>query len=1011
MKQTTSRRVIHPYLNSNLVRLVLVVGVLIIAGAVTMTLMTFTMANANGELAIAAAKEKQCVCPPGERGVCNLTDPSQVFSINSLVVESYGNISFLPNSTLSFAPDVKIQSDTSCGFSITSSLLPMCLNIPIANNLTLLGEGGGVFLDASHQSGFASYFDNITNITYIEFIGPLKLPLYLNEMGEIDATAQKGVYITSYTTTLQGIVLDSNGNGIGGNETFRDSVAFRQRVQLQRGLSVDALHPLPTPHYQVFRVEADNSAGEIFIQTLNNTPQQYNVVLEAPPQGNLILQRNSTGNTTLMGSVVHFNSSLVVLKESTRVASNISMLAYAGTGAGPLSLQFAFDTDSSDTRAWVRVPPPSSLSVCNISLGPSVCLNNPYLVGQVRLPAGSSLIFNNTNQLQFPPSSTLNLTGVNLVLNDLSVLGNFNLTGFNIFQNLQVLFNLIANTLSINTSITTPIIQVGVGGVTVPSGPLYMGSGPSTFGGPVFLTKNVTFAPTSGSSLTCTTPLFTTNSPTTPTSFPCIPDCLDFYNCQALRAKGVVSRNSLQVATDTTILDNSTSSQVRMGLDLNYVDVNNTLLTEFRVGVNGTISLRSGAGGSVEIDSLLSNNIFSYQRSSVSGIRKVSVTLTPPSCIEPLKYVNGSGSFPVPLTTNATSSTCTQIEELYEYSNTTHHTGYQLMASATVRRRCYSNGTYTGQVYCTPFFESFTRRFPWVEKFFNSPLDDPLTKSYIIGNATLSPAQYQSLVQYIGKVLLDSPPNYTFSYTDVAGVTPVDEYTLVDYALMNISSATGELSLDASQSVNVGRGSLVVDIASGNTLLGGELLDSLAQPHPCCTGSSSTLSKFKRITYTAPLLVSGSSGDTGELTLDFSSVLGSSTQVGSLSAVSYNASENSFTMSTGEGVFELKTQFVFNLTQMVNVTQVACLTLELEGGVETPLSGGMGPVQYYASPVQRTSALMQLECVVSGTYMKTSPLSKRVIKLATLNVASTSTHTDNYTIGLLTSRVSIMRIG
>jgi len=339
-----------------------------------------------------------------------------------------------------------------------------------------------------------------------------------------------------------------------------------------------------------------------------------------------------------------------------------------------------------------------------------------------------------------------------------------------------------------------------------------------------------------------------------------------------------------------------------------------------------------------------------FNRTTIFSLSRLDQTLSSPSCVSLVVFTNTSGTFHVQGLYNSSNNTCTFMEERFLLSNTSNIHGYTLMFSGILKRHCTK--------FCTPFYEYFTK-------------DIDVNRLAVNGFATrtavsLSGSEYLSVVSFAQH---QGPGNFSFGGLNFS--TNTENFTLDSFSYVNISGDEGKVTM----------------AAPNGLLVTGDILDSNGDTHPCCSGvqdpsPTSLLSRIKKITFTSNKT---NTFTAGEVAFDFSSM--SSTNLGSLTKVSFFQSNSSFLLGSGNGGFyEMTMSIKLDKTKfsIANITQIGCLFLNLDpdGSV----------INYYTTDMTtsfqtRDNSIYTLTCKTMTTFLNSLGESVQ-IKLLTLNPSS-----------------------
>lgn len=829
----------------------------------------------------------------GDTGVCNLTDPEQMFFAGNLTVGYlFVNQSILPgdeNSCINF------QGCTNFGGDL---FVPPGTSIILGDNI-----------------GITTYFNTTTNTTYLRFIGdiifdippplviPLDIPIIIGTGGLIGISPEGGLQLSS-TNTTGGIRLDSLGHGIYGTETFLDPISIATNLTF-----------LPC------NATLGCKDGQFFIDG--------NVFVD----GNLNLTNSTvTSNLTLQQGIV-FPQGYIL----------------------PQSL------------------PEQS---CDLTIGESVCIP-----GNVYLQTINSLKFLNASGL-------LNLTNGQLIVANLTVLSNLNISGFIQFANIQVFNNALIGNLLTATNALISLLQVGAGGLSISGGGFSITGGSAVFGttSTTSFAGNVIFNPGVNKTLTCTMPIFTSDSYSSPHAGACIPECLDFFRCASVRAIGIIGRNTLSIAENKTgIPMDDSPSRVGIGIQLDYIGTNASGVIETVIS-SENVTVKSDK---LELTSRTSTTLQSLNRTSIVSITDQRNTVfSPASCATLLQYNNGTHTFSIPLIYN-TTTTCSQVTDTLFFSNTTQRSTHTFLGSAVVKRTC--------QNYCTPLFEYFTKDFMFEELMLLYP------GGYTRINFTLSDDELGIMIEYIYNTILSqtNDVNLTIDILDQVFLTPNDTFTLESFGYVNISSE-GEVKINSSSLINLG--DKIILEATGEVKIRGDILDENGDSHPCCTGVTSPAAKVKKTTFGGSVIL-GLSGDTSELAINWTA---NTPQVstGNLNRVIFNQPNSTFLLNGSAGVFEMNLFVEFNSTLLSsgNITDLGCIYKEFTASGVLSFTY-QSSFTFISTLLQTSSDRYMLHCRSKATYFANLGEALQ-IKIATKS-PTTTLYTQGYSMTILSGLVQI----
>jgi hypothetical protein len=924
----------------------------------------------------------------GPQGICLLNDTNQLFVSGNISIKQ--NLIMESDSSITYS-NASISESINDGCLSIESTVPLCLNVlsiqsrtntTIFDNITICFD-----LNCTVGFGPVHIFDNTTNTTkiFLRFFGntsanpTFNLPFLIgNNGGYLDQLpGQKGGFlIASNPKSTGGILFDSNGAGLYGNETFMDFISFTNYITLHQFGGIRMVDLFNQTIFD-FLFMSGQHVG-IFVNTSDNFLIQSN-------RSTLVLG-SLTNDTNITSVGLNLNVGKIFAENSWFHRTNLSF----DLSTNSSQIGFFSNISTQDLTGWIR-----SNQTCNISIGPLLCIEKANVTSSLTLNNNANLIFNGGGIISNGP---LSLTGPSIFIDNLLV-NNINISGFLQFEFLRTRAIIVTGPgiSSFNSTINANNIQV-LNSLFLGFASIFNAQGVSNFGGPTTFINNVTFSPGQGNSVRCSAPLFTTNSENNPDPFACIPECLDFFRCPQLRTTSLFLRNSLFVASSSLVNNPNFSTNVQFGTTLDFISNNNSTVSTYESNANVSVSRTSNY---MEISSGTYTNIISFNRTSISTIHLKDVTLIPPSCVSFFTFIGNATGIPTPFTVpiyNYTGgSTCTEMNENYYYSNTTiSNNGNVFMGGAVIKRAC----TGSSAVVCTPFFNIVTRNFPFEELLTSGSRTLVRTNTMLDSLTQMSLANYL-LNQTIGRNLtFQSATGLTFAILQSNFTVPVDTFTVDTYAYINASGNFGRIDIAASGNINIGEGALTVNPIEKSIMVPGTILGSDGNLHPCCSQNTpSVIQKFVKIRFTGTTEFSGTTGSSSISTIGFSSSINEDGGI-----LAGFISSNLTFISPSENLYEMSSNLL--ITSITNITTFGCLYIKLN-------SNGIFHSRYFGvlytslSNIPNDGTAYNLNCGSVSVFLENNQMLQ--LQIFNLNPI-TSNHTSPFTFTLNTnSNVQISR--
>lgn len=887
--------------------------------------------------------------PPGPMGSIVINGTNDFVIQGNLTIN--GTLAFTENSTGITFPNATISQNDTC-LSINSDV-PLCLDVPyiqtgsnttIFNNVTICFDincTAGIGPIDVNGTVVLNIFGNINtpNFTLPLLIGPNGG--YLDQLPGIGG----GFLVASNPNSTGGIRLDTHGYGIFGNETFNDFITFVNYIRANGGVRI-----YNTSGFLIF----DLFYGP-YLGITGNSVESF--IIQSNQSALLLQSLTSNVNITSPAQVSIITPRIFLSPNSRLFNSNLSF------DLTSMSNQIGFfnDTSLSPLVGWIR-----SNNTCPISIGPLLCIQDQKVVGTLTIDSSGTIYFNTGGKIV--ANGTLNITAPNVFINSLTT-NSFTVLGFTFFPSgisTSVIQSTGIGTNFFNGPIVAPLIQAT--GQLSSSGSLGV-AGNTALNGPTFVNNNVTF---NGPFANCSSPIFVNTGPT-----PCIPSCIDYFDCN-VRSITYSARNSLWVANSTVNVVPTgfgvVPPTIQFGTNIDFINTNATTMTNYNSNANKSTTKTSIFSETVSGDY---TNTISFNRTSISSFRKVGGTFTPPACLPLITIVINATGTPVstplpPPYYNFSASTCTSVEELFEYSNNTVTKNLTFMGSAMVRRTCTGGST----AQCTPFFDVATRNFPFVE-LLTSP-----TKTLTLMNTMLDSEAQTAVASLISNLVslnltLQSILDLFFINTTV--ITQIDTYTLDSYSFIN-ATAEGQMDISASESINLGEDALVVDPVTKDITVFGEILGSDGNEHPCCGGSPAAVNaKYSRLTLTAPLVINGAIASPSSAVVNFAV----STTTGTLGGFGLGTT-STFT-APKNGIYQVSASFKISATTAV--TSIGCL-YEVQNAATVLQYYKFGSLYSTVASLPSDGVDTYLECAEFSTFVANG--NKIQIKVFTQNPLTTA---------------------
>lgn len=847
----------------------------------------------------------------GKDGICNFSDPN---STSAIVVQSISVLDILEingNSGISFQNDSHGIEDDDEECLLIYSVKGICVDSPkITHPLTK-----GITPSSYIPNISTSIFYLSTQICFTENcsvgIGPslnstkLKLygfedineginfPLFVKTNGIIDG----GSNHFKLTSISEGIKIDTNGYGIYSNDLiYNDPVFFNDDLWLLNG---QGIHLTSTSPNVPFSSAVASMFPKVFsIMYLNDSLLYTSSYLMHESNIMAFLGLEFPNNVSILQSLT--SSVLLKNKKSLIISSeeSISLLSNATLHLGVRYLEFlnnSFINSNLALRGAQRKitftrnginnvnlnssgPPYSTLfasieandddDYCPLTLKPSVCVDYINISNQLFLNV-LKLFYNATGSKENGPALMIQLhngSPIELVVNsgyfENLTTNTLNIIGYSQFPNGISAQNFIltgGGTLTGGTTSDVMIVtnQFNSNNVTSISGSLTSIQTTTTN-----IQSNVNFL--TSTTVKCDNPIFFTSANS---AFPCLPDCLDFYQCTLLNSIGLKARNVLTVASSTNEikLKNSSSTEaepephVIFGTDIDYILQNQSTLTNVTIRTNKFIKL-IGVNGSKERN-LGTIDIRSFRSTSTNLIKKINLgtfgeqksmsALPSDSCLPVINMQRiDSTIFTLPPPYfNYTASTCSSVSEYYKISNISILIdGNMLLTSAVLKRTCSS--TYNS-AFCSPFFEWFVDEMYLKEiilatyntttKIYTKP-DGPFTfksdeikrirDSYVeILDSTGDTFQNQSIANFILAIL-----NQNFSLPQIPDNT--ETYSISSYTYINMNGSNGIQNISSSQALDLAEGLVLINKTNQTIKINGPILNKDGNTHSCCITST-----------------------------------------------------------------------------------------------------------------------------------------------------------------------------
>lgn len=756
--------------------------------------------------------------------LCNFTDSSKNFEVaGNLSVE--GTLSALGN--LSFADGSVIRPDPSLGcLSISSQ--SVCFPGDVHNGTVFRDT---IFFDVEERDGiglFGSTSNSITiKSTSLAIAGYVPRISVGGLGGAFITSSSNGDLLLGSENSSAGITfaLSNGGRGINGNLAFTNASYFYQIASFYGGA-------LFSPA---------NSSGKLFVgiagssHSANGLPSVYlskwNVSdpiissvsspLRIFSTNELTLQSGS-GNVTINSTGGNLNLDCKSIHVSPSAYVNNSNLSFRMEPGSP-NVQIDFFYGASPGVSGATPAGYVGFDGTCVYVGKTACLGNASVGGTVNMLPGSSFSGDITFA-GYVTANNLNVTNVSFAQSSITA------------KNVYVTQDLTSSIAVITSSLTARTLAVGVGGLTTQSGSQFLSNGNALFeGASTVFAGNVLFAPGANTRVSCSTP-FASNSPSTPNSYPCIPECLDFTNCD-LVSRTYAASASLYAGTNSTP---EGGALVLLGTLIDYLSNNVSSLVNISTNAE-TQRIRSTF--LTEISSSDFVNLHGFNRSSMFSSTPTNVN--PPPCISyfMLKDKNTMQNYEIPLLNYATSA-CITVQEVHALANhTVAKNGIVSSSAASVTRTC------TGRnAFCSPFFDIFTPRFPLYETIFSLP-GFP-NQTYDRG-VNYVPTNYQIDLKNYAATFAEAydghDPDF-FSQAAMLSYDPsvetVDSFEVGSFAASVLDGNAGKVTVTASSGIffttansqGNQKTNARIDSATSNLYLSGELLDAFGAPHICCTG-------------------------------------------------------------------------------------------------------------------------------------------------------------------------------
>lgn len=837
----------------------------------------------------------------GDKGVCLLNDTNQLFVSGNITIEQ--ELILLPNSSILFLNSSIKEKAGEC-LEIESTL-PLCLDVPYikAQNNRSIFNNMTICFDVNCNSGIGPYFDAQENVYYLNIFGniilnDIVLPFLIGQNGGyLDQLpgAGGGFLVASNPNSTGGILLNSRGYGIFGNETFNNFITFLKYIIL-------------SPSGLRIYVDPKNLSSNIMLDMFYE-PNLYTTITSGDVNPFIIQSNQSDLKLVSLIDNITLQTPSIVNIFSPKIRWNFTTFIYNSNLSFDLlsgSNQIGFFTNNTTPLlvGWIR-----SNNTCPISIGPLLCTNNIKVNSQLTIVSPGILFFETGSKIV--ANGTLNITAPNVFINTLTtqtfnVIATTNFPGGIITSG--IISNSAPNSFSHGVSVDTLIASISL----TSSGTLSVGQSSTFLGSSLFL-NNVTFNGVNNAQ--CAFPIFSNIGPNQ-----CLPQCLNFYNCTEIQAISFFGRNSLKIANTMSDLFTNLSSFIIFGVDIDFISsIYSKTISNYSLFTNYT---RTKTAIDTEFISGNKMNIISLNQTSITSISMISRIFSPPSCLPLITVSNNASGTPVSVTLNPpyynySDSSCNSITEKFEYSNSTILGKKIFMGSAVINRLCTS---ITGsQAVCTPYFDSTTRDFSFAE-LLTSP-----SQTIILNNNTLNKELSNALKYFLFNITNTYPILTPQSLINIASIntsnitTQIDTYTVDSYAFLNLSGESGLINISASKNISIGKDSLNVDPNTGNIVVSGNILAPDGTDHPCCGTSTSTInSKTKQIVLSSSLVKSLSPGSSVLFTPDFSSA--STTSIGTLSGWSLSSCQFS---APKAGIYTFGA--TFQISAATNVTSIGCV--------------------------------------------------------------------------------------